>query len=117
MTKAFPRDLKSPNLDSRRATNSRAERARDDWRAGARDISDEGEEERDDYDTDIDPRDDDPLDAVSRRIERSRARASEPRRYRDAQSDEAPSRGARHSARRQERAPNGEGPGEYRRID
>jgi localization factor PodJL len=97
MTKAFPRDLKSPNLDSRRATNSRAERARDDWRAGARDISDEGEEERDDYDTDIDPRDDDPLDAVSRRIERSRARASEPRRYRDAQSDEAPSRGARHS--------------------
>ena len=28
MTKAFPRGLKSPNLDSRRATASRAERAR-----------------------------------------------------------------------------------------
>lgn len=95
MTKAFPRGLKSPNLDSRRATASRVERARDDWRAGARDIGDEGEEEQDDYDADIDPRDDDPLDAVSRRIERSRARAPEPRRYRDAQRDEAPSRRAR----------------------
>jgi hypothetical protein len=48
MTKAFPRGLKSPNLDSRRATDSRVERARDDWRAGALDIGDEGEEERDD---------------------------------------------------------------------
>ena len=96
MTKAFSRGLERPNLDSRRATTSPAERARDDWRAGARDISDEGEEEQDDYNADIDPRDDDPLDAVSRRIERSRARAPEPRRYRDAQRDEAPSRIARH---------------------
>jgi localization factor PodJL len=95
MTKAFPRGLKSPNLDSRRATAS-VEHARDDWRAGARDIRDEGEEAQDDYDADIDPRDDDPLDAVSRRIERSRARAPEPRRYREAQRDEAPSRDARH---------------------
>ena len=97
MTKAFPRGLKSPNLDSRRATASRVERARDDWRAGVRDIGDGGEEERDNYDAEIDPRDDDPLDAVSRRIERSRARAPEPRRNRDAQRDEAPSRRARNS--------------------
>ena len=97
MTKAFPRGLKSPNLDSRRATASRVERARDDWRAGVRDIGDGGEEERDNYDAEIDPRDDDPLDAVSRRIERSRARAPEPRRNRDAQRDEAPSRRARDS--------------------
>ena len=97
MTKAFPRGLKSPNLDSRRATASRVERARDDWRAGVRDIGDGGEEERDNYDAEIDPRDDDPLDAVSRRMERSRARAPEPRRNRDAQRDEAPSRRARNS--------------------
>ena len=97
MTKAFPRGLKCPNLDSRRATASRVERARDDWRAEVRDIGDGGEEERDNYDAEIDPRDDDPLDAVSRRIERSRARAPEPRRNRDAQRDEAPSRRARDS--------------------
>ena len=98
MTKAFPRGLKSSNLDSRRATASRVERARDDWRDGARDIGDEGDEERDDYDADIDPRDDDPLDAVSRRLERSgRARAREPRRYRDAEREAAPSRRARYS--------------------
>jgi len=95
MTKAVSRGLKSSNLDSRRATTSRFERARDDWRAGARDIGDEGDEEQDGYDADIDPRDDDPLDAVSRRIERTRA--PEPRRYRDAERDEAPSRRGRYS--------------------
>ena len=94
MTKAFSRGLKNPNLNTRRATASRVERARDDWRAEPRDIGEESEQEREDYDADIDPRDDDPIDAVSRRVERSRA--PEPRRYREAQLDEALARRARH---------------------
>jgi localization factor PodJL len=90
MTKAFSRGFKSSNLDSRserRATASRYESVRDDRRAGARDLDDEGDEELDGYDEDIDPRGDGPLDAVSRRLARRSARA--PR-------DEAPSRRARY---------------------
>jgi len=100
MTKAFSRGFKNSNLDSRpegRTTASRFGRARDDRRDGARDFDDEGDEELNGYDEDIDPRDDDPLEAVSRRLALPSARASEPRRYRDAPHDETPSRRARYA--------------------
>ncbi len=90
MTKAFSRSFKSSNFDSRasrKATGGRSERELDDWRDRAPRV-DEDDEDLDVYGDDVDARDDDPLEAVSRRLARSSGRPDS-RRFRNEPDEES----------------------------
>ncbi|MGA8172955.1 MAG: hypothetical protein WB816_19290, partial [Methylocystis sp.] len=102
MTKAFSRGFKSSNVEprpTRRSTaTARLDRPRDDWRAGSPDFDDEDDEELDGYEEEVSPRDEDPLEMVSRRLARSSAREPDTRRYREDQSLDYRARRARHAS-------------------